>query len=97
MSPVEVAESRDRVLAREISDDPTPWVQLKNLLARQIADRVLEPGDQVVLYLEAQDFGINQRSALKAFRALVGEGKLPPPAPGQPYTVAPASGPEAAR
>jgi DNA-binding GntR family transcriptional regulator len=84
-----VTESQYRARGREATSDPRPWVQLKNLLAAQMEDGILEPGDEVAVTLEAQDFGINQRTARKALRALVAEGRLIPPGEvGKSYTVA---------
>ena len=81
--------NRYRAAAREITNDPRPWVQLKNVLARQIEQGILEPGDEVALTLEARDFGVMPQTAMKAFRALVEDGKLvPPQGTGKPYTVA---------
>jgi hypothetical protein len=81
--------NRYRARARETTNDPRPWVQLKNELARQIELGILEPGDEVAVTLEAQDFGITRPIARKAFRALVEEGKLiSPQSRGRPYRVA---------
>jgi DNA-binding GntR family transcriptional regulator len=88
--------NRYRATAREITNDPRPWVQLKNLLARQIEQGILEPGDEVAVTHEAQDFGVAPVSARKAFRALVEEGKLiSPQGQGKPYQVAMDASPEA--
>jgi hypothetical protein len=82
-------ESLDRAKARELTDNPTPWVQFKCLIAWQVSEGILEPGDEVPVYLEAVDFGINQRSAMKAARVLVTEGVLlAPQGNGKPYMVA---------
>lgn len=59
--------------------DARSWVQLKNLLAKKIEEGILEPGDDVAVTLEAQEFGVTPSTAQKAFRALVAEGKLIPP------------------
>jgi DNA-binding GntR family transcriptional regulator len=84
-----MTESLDRAKAREVTDDPTPWVQLRHSLIMRIQEGILEPGDEVGLYLEAADFGVGWPTALKAFRALVDDGKLlPPQGSGRPYTVA---------
>lgn len=90
-----MTENQYRARARETTSDPRPWVQLKSLLSRQIEDGILEPGDEVALRLEAQDFGISPDRALRAFRALVEEGKLiPPQGVAKPYTVAGRTGSE---
>lgn len=81
--------NRYRAKARETTNDPRPWVQLKHELARQIELGILEPGDEVALTLEAQDFGVTPQIAKKSFRALVEEGKLvSPQGVARPYTVA---------
>lgn len=81
--------NRYRAIARELTNDPRRWVQLKNVMAHQIEQGILEPGDEVALTLEARDFGVTPQTAMKAFRALVEDGKLvPPQGTGKPYTVA---------
>ena len=88
--------NRYRARAREITNDPRPWVQLKNELAREIDLGILDPGEEVAVALEAQDFGITRLTAGKAFHALVEEGKLiSPQRRGMPYTVAMSVFPEA--
>lgn len=83
-----MTENRYRAKARETTNDPRAWVQLKNLLAVEIEKGILEPGDEVSLTLEAKDFGVNLRTAQKALRALAEEGKLiPPQGHGRPYRV----------
>jgi DNA-binding GntR family transcriptional regulator len=84
-----VTESQDRARARELTSDPRLWVQFKNLVSQQIADGVLEPGDEIAPTLEAADFGISWTTAIRALRELVAEGLLlPPPYRGAHYTVA---------
>jgi hypothetical protein len=68
-------ENRRRVKAREITADPRLWVQLKFLLAWEIEQGILEPGDEVALTLEARDFWLSAGRAQLAFRALVDEGE----------------------
>jgi DNA-binding GntR family transcriptional regulator len=84
-----MTESLDRAKAREITDDPRLWVQLTHSLSMRIQEGILEPGDEVALTLEARDFGVSWRTALKAFRALVDDGKLvAPQGVAGPYLVA---------
>ena len=81
--------NRYRAIARELTNDPRLWVQLNHMMAHQIEQGILEPGDEVALTLEAQDFGVTPQTAMKAFRALVEDGKLiSPQSIGKPYTVA---------
>jgi DNA-binding GntR family transcriptional regulator len=89
-----MSESQYRARARLATDDPRTWVQLKCFLAQQIDEGILEPGDTVALSFEARDFGVSHVTALKAFRALVKEGKLlPPPNRNTPYRVPPDASP----
>lgn len=52
---------------------------MKNLLAKKIEKGILEPGDDVAVILEAQEFGVGVITARRAFRALVAEERLIPP------------------
>jgi DNA-binding GntR family transcriptional regulator len=82
-------QSLDRAKARELTSNPTLWVQFKCLIAWQIAEGILEPGDEVSIVRESEDFGISQVPAQKAFRALVAEALLlAPQSKGKPYMVA---------
>jgi DNA-binding GntR family transcriptional regulator len=53
-----------------------PWVLVKNGMIREIVAGVLEPGDEVWVIYEAEDYGVERKTAAKAFRALVDEGWL---------------------
>jgi DNA-binding transcriptional regulator YhcF (GntR family) len=65
-------------MARETTNDSRPWVQLKEFLSMQIEQGILKPGAEVPLTREAKEFGVDQKTAQKAFRALAEEGKLIP-------------------
>jgi len=89
-----MTQQTPRELARTLTPDPRPWVQFRALIANEIETDILEPGDEVSVVLEAEYFGIARKTAIKAFRALVAEGKLiaPPHIIGGTYLVAPTTG-----
>ena len=69
-------------------EDPLLWRKLKNQIITEIESGILEPGDEVTVKYEAQDFKVSPQTAAKAFKALVEEGWLLPEVRGKrPYLV----------